>query len=290
MDLHDLLDVSRMVEIVDIGANPIDGDPPYKRLLATGKARLTGFEPQPDALAILDALKSKHERYFPYVIGDGGEHNLHIYQGSGFASLLKLDGRTLDIFAHLKPLSELLDEIPLQTKRLDDVDEVQILDYLKIDIQGSELAVFKNATNLLKDAICIQTEISFVPLYQGQPTIGDVDCELRSQGFIPHCFAAPINTGPISPIVFNNQPWQGLHQLGEADLVYVKDFRRLENFSDCMLKNLAMVAHYCYRSMDLVGYILQELSRRRSICNDALVIYVNGINNLSPAELTGDNF
>jgi hypothetical protein len=37
--------------------------------------------------------------------------------------------------------------------------------------------------------VAIGTEISFVTLYQDQPGMGDVDLELRSQGFL-HCFAA----------------------------------------------------------------------------------------------------
>jgi hypothetical protein len=37
--------------------------------------------------------------------------------------------------------------------------------------------------------VAIQAEISFVVLYKNQPSLGDVDLELRSQGFVPHCFA-----------------------------------------------------------------------------------------------------
>ncbi len=44
--LLDLLKPQRITEIVDIGANPIDGDPPYKRLLEYRLCRVTGFEPQ----------------------------------------------------------------------------------------------------------------------------------------------------------------------------------------------------------------------------------------------------
>lgn len=274
LKLLEILKAERPIEIVDIGANPIDGVPPYRELLDSGIANLVGFEPQASALAELLATKSEHEQYLPYVIGDGEIHTLHIYQGSGLASLLKLDDLTLNIFAHLKPLSRLLDSTPLQTKRLDDVDEIRLIDYLKIDIQGGELSVFKNAKRLLTQVVCIQTEVSFIPLYQGQPTIGDVDSELRSQGFIPHCFAMPINTGPIAPVIFDEDPWKGLNQLGEADMVYVKDFRKLEQFSDSMLKNLAIIMHFCYRSMDLVAYLLVELSRRELIQADALALYL----------------
>jgi hypothetical protein len=34
--LFDLLQPARLTAVVDIGANPIDGDPPYKRMLAAG--------------------------------------------------------------------------------------------------------------------------------------------------------------------------------------------------------------------------------------------------------------
>ena len=49
--------MNRLVEVVDVGANPIEGDAPYKGLLQAGLCRVTGFEPQEAALAELKALK-----------------------------------------------------------------------------------------------------------------------------------------------------------------------------------------------------------------------------------------
>ena len=60
---------------------------------------------------------------------------------------------------------------------------------LKIDIQGSELSVFQNGQEKLAEAVAIQTEVSFITWYLDQPSFGEVDLELRGQGFIPHCFA-----------------------------------------------------------------------------------------------------
>ena len=59
--LTQLLKPQRLTEIVDIGANPIDGDPPYKVLLDNKLCRLTGFEPQAEALQQLNNLKSDLE-------------------------------------------------------------------------------------------------------------------------------------------------------------------------------------------------------------------------------------
>ncbi len=64
------------------------------------------------------------------------------------------------------------------------------MDYLKIDVQGSELAIFQNGRRRLADAVVIQTEVSFLPLYKKQPVFGQIDLELRGQGFIPHALTS----------------------------------------------------------------------------------------------------
>lgn len=58
---HDLLCFQEQTRIVDIGPNPIEGAPPYESLLVEGLCLVTGFEPNLEALAALDAKKSSHE-------------------------------------------------------------------------------------------------------------------------------------------------------------------------------------------------------------------------------------
>jgi hypothetical protein len=50
----------------------IEGDAPYLPLLRARLAEAYGFEPQPEALAALEARKSEHETYFPHAVGGGG--------------------------------------------------------------------------------------------------------------------------------------------------------------------------------------------------------------------------
>jgi hypothetical protein len=52
-----LLQPARLTAVVDIGANPIDGDPPYKAMLQRRICRVTGFDPHPQALARLNDAK-----------------------------------------------------------------------------------------------------------------------------------------------------------------------------------------------------------------------------------------
>lgn len=142
--LKTLLNPARLTEVVDIGANPIDGDPPYKPMLESGLCRVTGFEPQEQALAELQRKKGPFERYLPYAVGDGEVHTLNICRASGMTSLFEPDPATLDLFQVLKPLGEVVRQVEVPTRKLNDVSEIEHLDFLKIDIQGGELAVFKS--------------------------------------------------------------------------------------------------------------------------------------------------
>jgi len=278
VSLKNLLNPIRLTEVVDIGANPIDGDPPYKNMMESGLCRVTGFEPQQSALTELMIKKGPNERYLPYAVGDGETKTLRICRASGMTSLFEPDPVMLSLFQVLHPLGEVMSRVEMPTHKLNEVTEIEHLDFLKIDIQGGELDVFKSGTNKLAHAVVIQTEVSFMTLYQGQPTLGDIDLELRSQGFVPHCFAA-IKKWPIAPCVVNNNPRQALNQLLEADLVYVRDFSRPDAMNDEQLKHLALIAHHCYQSIDLALRCVMLLEQRGSLASGAQKSYLTMLTN-----------
>ncbi|MGW6703326.1 FkbM family methyltransferase [Streptomyces sp. NPDC054956] len=266
----------RQTHVVDIGANPIDGDPPYLDMLRSGLCRVTGFEPQPDALEELRRRKGPYETYLPDAIGDGGTHTLHVAAASGMTSLFKPDPNRLGLFNGFTDWGSVREEIPVGTRRLDDVEEVGAFDLLKIDIQGAELMVFQNAREKLAEAVAIHTEVSFVPLYEDQPVFGDVDQELRRQGFIPHAFTA-VKRWPIAPVIFGGDFRQALHQLLEADIVYVRDFGHPESMTDEQLKQLALVAHHVYGSTDLAYRCLSVLVTRNAVAPGAPGDYLTAL-------------
>jgi FkbM family methyltransferase len=248
--LTEILAPTRPTAIVDAGANPIDGDPPYKAMLAAGLCEVTGFEPQADALARLEQKKGPHERYLPYVLGDGSDGVLNVCELEGMTSLLVPDPAHLALFNLFPIWGTVKHQIPVTTRKLDDVAEVAHLDFLKMDVQGAERAVLAHGRAKLADTVVIQTEVSFVPLYQGQPVFGEIDLALRELGFLPHCVTGT-KIWPISPMVVGDQPNRGIRQLLETDMVYVKDFSRPQNMSAEQWKHLALVAHHCYGSYDL---------------------------------------
>lgn len=266
--LRDLLKPERLTAIVDVGANPVDGHPPYRTMLELGLCTVVGFEPLVEALTALNNRKGPNETYLPYIIGDGGEHTLHLTRRQGLVSLLKPNTNHLRAFESLSEWGHLEGTMPTTTVRLDDLADVPVVDLLKLDIQGAELSVLKNATRQLANAVAVITEVSFVTLYEDQPTFGDIDAELRSHGFIPHCFAGA-KCWPITTDV--KVPKPDPHQVLEADIVYVRDFT--EPMQSEQWKQLAMIAHHVCSSYDLAMLAVEMAAKMGALPSDAPLTY-----------------
>ena len=251
------------IKIVDVGANPIDGPAPYASCLRHGAVELVGFEPNRDALARLDSLKGPGEVYLSHAVGDGRRHALHVCQAPGMTSLLKPDATVLDLFHGFPEWGRVVDIVPVQTVRLDDVAETAGLDLLKIDIQGAELMVFRNALDRLDDATVIQTEVEFLPLYEGQPLFSEVEQFLRAAGFMLHRFVQTASR-IVRPLTVPGDPYAGLGQLVWADAVFIKDVSRLGRLSDRQLLAMSRILHEGYRAIDIVVRLLAAYDARHA--------------------------
>ncbi|MFG1229265.1 FkbM family methyltransferase [Xanthobacter wiegelii] len=267
-----LLRPEHLTRVVDIGANPIDGDPPYKPLLARRLCRVVGFEPQPEALARLDAAKSDLETYLPHAVGDGQRRTLHICAASGMTSLLEPDAHVLSHFPGLADWARVLDRRQVDTVALSAVPEIGGIEMLKMDLQGGERAVLEGAGDTLAETVCIQLEVSFVPLYKGQAPYGEMDLALRARGFIPHMMAST-SRRMILPLR-GPDVYAALNQLVEGDAVYVRNFLEPDGMTAEQLKHLVLIAHYCYRSFDLALNGLHHLARRGAVPADAPAQYM----------------
>jgi len=271
--LSALLRPERLTAVVDIGANPIDSDPPYKGMLANRLCTLVGFEPQEAGLAKLNATKSDLETYLPYAVGDGAKGVLKVCHAPGMTSLLTPEPRVLDCFPAFSTFGRVTGEIPIDTRTLDSIAEIAHLDFLKIDVQGSELSVFRHGSARLLNAVAIQSEISFVPLYRNEPVFGEIDLALRSLGFIPHMFDK-ISKRMILPLHFNDNLYGSINQMLEGDIVYVRDFTQPEKMNPEQLKHLALIAHHCYGSYDLAARCIHVLAERGAVAADGVGQYL----------------
>ena len=209
------------VRIADIGAAFLGEPPPYQPLLEAGVARRFAFEPEEARLDELKATLEADAVLLPYALGDGRQHKLYIGPG-GMTSLLEPDPESYAFLTPFglppfSPVAETVQVIEIATRRLDEVEEMPAVDFLKIDVQGSELTILKNGRAKLKDCAVVQIEMSLFPLYKNQPGFADLDMELRSLGLMVHGLAE-LKRYPVAPYE-GDDLWKGLNQLVEVDMV-----------------------------------------------------------------------
>ena len=246
------------IHIVDVGAMWLEGDlPPYYRLAKSGAAKVIGFEAIKAECDLLNARKMPNQTFLPYFIGDGRERTFHTCNMPMTSSLYEPNTPLLRRFQNLEELTRVVQTTPVKTTRLDDIPEVQCIDYLKVDVQGAELDVLRGAHRLLASAAIVQTEVEFAPMYKDQPLFADVDAELRRLGLVFHCFC--FTTGrAFKPLVNTASPNGPIRQLLWADAVYVRDFMRLKELEPATLLKMAVILHDVYSSIDLAALCLQH--------------------------------
>ena len=248
------------IRIVDIGAMS-EGEDRYHPLVAAGLAEVTGFEPNRTEYARL-AGRAGAYRYLPVFLGNGQRATFHITSYPGCSSLLEPDPATISLFQTLGcdpgDNFHVVRSEPVETSRLDDLGIAA--DYLKLDVQGSELDILRHGTATLAETVVIETEAEFVPLYKEQPLFGDIQCFLREQGFVLHKLI-DVSGRPFGPFVPRN-PWMPISQLLWTDAIFVRDFTRLDAYADDGLLRAAAILDMVYGSYDLSGLLLAEHDKR----------------------------
>ncbi len=260
------------VRVVDVGANPIEGEAPYRRLLDAGYATLTGFEPQAEALARLNEQKSDAETYHPHALGAGGAAALQLYAHSGFTSLYQVRPDVAALVGFQRA-TRTAGAVPIQTTRLDDIAGVPPVDYLKIDVQGSELSIISHAVAKLSEAVLIQVEVRFLPLYEGEPSFGELDRELRRQGFLFHDFAF-LKRLALQSKSAGLLRRRSFRQVVDGDAFYVRDLTRVAAMTDAQLWRLAVLAESVVGSPNLAIFALDHLAGRGVVPADAAETYL----------------
>jgi FkbM family methyltransferase len=194
---------------------------------------MIGFEPDPVEFERLQNRSSnpwKSVTLLPYgVSGQTGRQTLYVPTDPQSASLLKHNvviGEKFD-----KPQFFDLDRREdIQTLCLADaVEETNSasVDFLKIDIEGAELAVFKSAPGIMDDVLAVKTEISFMPCREDQPLASDVDVFLRQSGFELMDIIDPARWRRhgylVHPYYSAETPPYSKGQIVQADYLYFRD-------------------------------------------------------------------
>lgn len=148
---------------------------------------------------------------------------------------------------------ELFDVLTTEVVEMDTLDsQVELRgfrpDFLKIDVQGTELDVLAGAERALEHVVGVEVEVEFVPTYEGQALFSDIDPFLRERGF---------ELFDLSTVHLKRRRAPGRGQAVWADALYLRPPE-----TTTRTDALAEVA-IAYRLWDLAACLGMEVPSRR---------------------------
>ena len=109
--------------------------------------------------------------------------SININKSPGSSSVFRGNTSFLNQFHDAKRF-ETQKEVLVNARTIDDLaikEEIESLDFLKIDVQGGELEVLKGGEHFLKNNLVgLEVEVEFASLYENQPLFSDVDSFVRN--------------------------------------------------------------------------------------------------------------
>ena len=126
--------------------------------------------------------------YYPYALHrDNKKRTFYITHFSYSCGFELANSTFIERFPNYRAVSK-KDSVELESISLDsffEKHEYDYFDFIKIDVEGSELAIFEGAKNSLKNkcVLGLKTELWWEPVIKNQPSFAEMDIYLREQGF-----------------------------------------------------------------------------------------------------------
>jgi FkbM family methyltransferase len=180
---EDVVRNSRIGTLVDVGANVGQFSLLVRRFWPD--AQLMAFEPLQGPGAKYRKLfeQDAKAKLLPYAAGpEEAKAEIHVAAKADSSSLLPIS----DLQTQLHPGTQEVGTESIEIRRPDDVLPVDDLAgpvFVKIDVQGFELEALKGMPRLLAKAAAVYIEVSFVPLYTGQPLASEIIDFMHGAGF-----------------------------------------------------------------------------------------------------------
>ena len=251
--------------IIEIGAVQLSAEkePFYQLLDHFPSSKITGFELEKEVCSKMNSNAAKGVKYYPHALGSANERRkLYVTINPMCTSLYKPNEQLLKLYNKFE-VAYLKEEKEIDTITLDSfVKENKIgeIDFIKIDVQGAELDIFKGGSNTLKNVLKIVTEVEFIPHYIDQPLFGDVCKFLEKHEFMFNKFLA-LGGRALKPIIFKNAYNASQHIW--TDAIFVHHVQKIHNLSHEKLLKLSLLS-LIYGSIDLTHFCLAIYDEKNS--------------------------
>jgi len=237
-------------------------EPFYELLDYFPSSEIIGFEVNPDTCDRMNKTARNGVKYYPHALGKtNGEKQFYVTNHPACSSLYKPNDALISLYNNMQ-LAQLKHQTRIETITLDtfiDTYDVGTVDFIKIDIQGAELDVFKGGKNALKHVIKIVSEVEFVPHYENQPLFGDVCAFLNKHDLMFNKFLE-LEGRSLKPMIIDNNinaPSQHLW----SDAIFIHHVQKIPDLNDEKLLKLSFLSAV-YNSPDLAFYCLSHFDQR----------------------------
>jgi FkbM family methyltransferase len=235
------------ITVMDHGAT-LTGGPRLEAMLHTGAYAAVIIDPTGDTPPSPGLTQQADIHYFPrQVLGDGKAVHLH-------ACLDPALSATLAPRSSGDQNVQVLASIPMQSRRIDDIEGLQGLDWLTLDDRHDALAILEGGRKSLENALALQVRIAFLPTHEGQADMTALTHWMNRHGFAFHQFSAQRCHSHFP----ENLRLAKSHssQLISADALFLPDAARLNALSADQCTKLAFILHTHYGAHDLAYHLL----------------------------------
>lgn len=260
------------LELLDVGSR---GGILEDFLPAAAFTNAIGFEPdEPECERMNEAVKKngtlwKSERHYPVALGEKNSSAiLNLTREPACSSTFQPNLELLRELGRAEDFS-IASEIPMVLQPLDifcQNNGIIDADFLKVDVQGSELAILKGGPKIVGEHLLgIRAEVEFGSLYLNQPLFSEVEMHLRSLGFYLADWAFQRHWRHRRPA--EHASWSrdkipfSRGRLVHADALFLRDHRWVARHMATPSKKLVRLALIAllYQHVDLAGYILRSI-------------------------------
>ena len=266
VDLIKDINIDICFTLLEVGAVKIseEEEPFYELLDYFPSSKIVGFEIDKEVCDKMNLSARDGVKYYPHALGEFNESKeLYITNHPMCSSLYKPNEDLISLY-HNFEAAYLKSKTTIKTITLDnflETNNIGSLDFIKIDVQGAELDIFRGGKKALKDVLKIVCEVEFIHHYENQPLFGDVCKFLNGYDLMFNKFLGMAGRS-LRPIVFNSDKNFASQHIW-SDAIFIKHIQKISKLSDKKLLKLSLLAAV-YESLDLTHYCLSRFDERNS--------------------------